>query len=125
MKEKLKREYSIEEQAALLRRYNIIDWLDFGLVVLIGLYYFRMFQEDMEVTPDNIVEVINTPISLVGFILCLASLFVCISAVITAIKVWRSGANSSKVRLTIRLVLWGFWIPFDLLIIVTTLGGLI
>ena len=120
----MKREYSVEEQSALLRRYNIIDWIDFGLVFLIGLYYFRMFQ-DMEVTPDNIVEVINTPISLVGFILCLASLFVCIFAVNTAIKVWRSGANSSKIRLTLRLVLWGFWIPFDLLIIVTTLGGLI
>jgi len=97
------------EPHRLTKLYNIIDWIDFALIIAVVVYW---------VNPDRFYRVPN-----IGLIFGFVSLIVCISAVITAVMLYRKGINKSKIRLIIRFIIWGIWIPIDIFFIVQILGG--
>ena len=87
------------EKPLLLQAYNIIDWIDFGLIILIIAYFIR--PETVGIFPH------------MGLLICLISLGVSVSAVTVATLIHLRGLNKSKIRLIIRYIIWGVWIPID------------
>lgn len=98
------------EKPLLVRIYNIIDWIDFGFIILIIAYFSN--PEFFGIIPH------------MDLILCLISLGVSVSAIVTARLIHKRGLNKSKVRLIVRYVIWGIWIPLDLFFIVRALVGI-
>jgi len=122
-------EYKEARRSRLLAIYNIIDWLDFALIFLIVAYYTNASQATFAMldmaNANNLIEALLTfTPSATGLLLCLASLAVCVSAIIVAIMIQRSGANKSWLRLIVRFIIWGVWIPMDLYLIYMSLTGL-
>jgi len=117
----------------LLWLYNIIDWIDFGLVFAIIFYVGRTFRAvgfPFEYLIENIAQnagliFIEFPPSVVGLLLCVASLVVSISAIIVSRLIHRSGAHRSRLRLIGRYIMWGIWIPIDIYFLVVYAIGLI
>jgi len=91
------------EKPLLLQAYNIIDWVDFGLILLIIAYFIR--PETVGIFPH------------MGLLICLISLGVSVSAVTVATLIHLRGLNKSKIRLIVRYIIWGVWIPVDLFLI--------
>ena len=91
------------ERPPLLRAYNIIDWVDFLLIAAIVMYF---------VNPD-----LFDFFPHMGLLFAIASLAVSVTAVVIATKIYRQGLNMSKIRLIVRYIIWGFWIPFDIILI--------
>jgi len=117
-------------KSQLLKIYNIIDWMDFGLIFLIIAYYSTISSEaitalDLNQAGAFFDTMFSFTPSVIGLMLCLASLVVCVSAIIVSILIQKSGANKSKLRLAVRFIIWGVWIPFDLYLIFMSLTGLI
>jgi len=94
----------------LVKIYNIIDWIDFGLIIFIIAYM---------VNPDTFGFFPH-----VGLLIGIVSLAVSVSAIVVATKIFRQGLNVSKVRLIIRYIVWGIWIPIDLFFIGSILLGM-
>ncbi|MCL2571610.1 MAG: hypothetical protein FWE11_04325 [Defluviitaleaceae bacterium] len=117
------------EKSRLLSLYNIIDWIDFGLIFAIIAYSAVSFQElgeGLELFESGwLVYLLDFPPSVIGLLLCLASLVVSVSAIATAIMIQRKGANKSKLRLFSRFIVWGVWIPVDIYLIFITIAGLV
>ncbi|MCL2370970.1 MAG: hypothetical protein FWC80_07075 [Firmicutes bacterium] len=99
-----------KEKPELLKIYNIIDWIDFGLIILIVAYI---------INPDTFGVFPH-----MGLLLCLISLCLSVSAVIVATLIVKKGINKSKIRLIIRYIIWGIWIPVDLFLIFRMLFNL-
>lgn len=97
-------EYNIKENETkdLLSLYNTIDWIDFGLVIAIIAYF----------TSGSYA---NSP--LIGLALTLVSLGVSLSAIVVS-NALRKRMAISSLRLIIRYIVWGIWIPIDLALIV-------
>jgi len=106
--EKEKKEQT--EKPQLVKIYNIIDWIDFGLIILIIAYITN--PDTFGIFPH------------MGLLICFISLGVSVSAIIIATKIYRKGINISKVRLIVRYIIWGIWIPIDLFLIVRALMNL-
>ncbi|MCL2847147.1 MAG: hypothetical protein FWE13_00135 [Firmicutes bacterium] len=103
-------QHNTSEKHELLRLYNLIDWIDFGLIIAIIVYW---------VNPERFYRIPN-----IGLILCFISLGVSLSALIASTLIYRRGVNKSKIRLTIRYIIWGIWIPIDIFFIVRILTGM-
>ena len=104
-------------KSELLQLYNVIDWIDFGLVIAI-IYYVSTAAREAE-------SMLHLPPSFVGLLLCLVSLAVSGSAIAVARLIHKKGANKSRVRLIVRYIVWGVWIPIDLYFIFVYAVGLI
>jgi|GEM_PF-1591578 len=87
----------------LTKIYNIIDWIDVLFVIAVVVYW---------VNPDRFISIPN-----IGLILGFLSLAICISAVVVAILIFKKGINKSKIRLIVRFIIWGVWIPLDIIFI--------
>ena len=90
----------------LLELYNVIDWIDFALVIAIIAYVATATQ--------NAESIFHIPPSFIGLLLCIASLVVSVAAIAVARQIHKKGANKSRVRLIVRYIAWGIWIPVDL-----------
>lgn len=104
-------------KSELLALYNIIDWIDFALVFAI-IFYVSSAMREAE-------SLIDFPPSVIGLLLCLASLVVSVSAIIVSRLIHKKGANKSRVRLIGRYIIWGIWIPVDLYFLFVYAVGLI
>ena len=104
-------------KSELLELYNIIDWIDFGLVFAI-IFYVSNAARGAE-------SIFHLPPSMIGLLLCVVSLAVSIGAIIVSRLIHKKGANRSRVRLIVRYIVWGVWIPVDLYFIVVYAAGLI
>ena len=91
---------TLKEVKELKSFYNTIDWIDFALVVLIIFYIGS-----------------GNASPLLGLLLCIVSLFVSLAALLVSRVMQRKG-EVSKVRLIVRYVVWGIWIPVDIAFIV-------
>ena len=105
------------ERSELLRLYNIIDWIDFGLVIAIVAYVSNAARD-----AESLFEL---PPSVVGLLLCVVSLCVSVSAVIVSRLIHKKGANRSRIRLIVRYIVWGVWIPVDIYFIFVYAAGLL
>jgi len=119
--------YEYEREASvtsgLLTLYNVIDWIDFGLVIAIILYVGNAAQGiDSASFADSMFEL---PPSVVGLLLCVVSLVVSVSAVIVSRMIYKQGANRSMLRLIGRYIIWGIWIPVDIYFIYVYAAGLL
>jgi len=90
----------------LLALYNVIDWIDFALVFAIIFYVSNAMRE--------VESIFDLPPSVIGLLLTVASLAVSIAAIIVARLIHKKGAHRSRVRLIVRYLVWGIWIPIDL-----------
>ena len=121
-------------KSELLELYNIIDWIDFGLVIAIIFYVGNAAREagfTLEYITNAAQEaeyiffnIFNLPPSIVGLLLCVASLIVSVGAIIVSRLIHKKGANKSRVRLIVRYIVWGIWIPVDLYFLVVYAVGL-
>jgi len=85
--------------------YNIVDWLDLGLVIAIIWYYSR---QDLSQLLS-----FDYQASFFGIFLLLASLAISITFVYLTVKMRKHG-QVSKIRAIARLIWNGIWIPLDL-----------
>ena len=90
----------------LLALYNVIDWIDFALVFAIIFYVSNAMRE--------VESIFDLPPSVIGLLLTVASLIVSVAAIIVARLIHKKGAHRSRVRLVVRYLVWGIWIPIDL-----------
>ena len=101
-------------QLSLKQIYNIVDWIDLGLVAAIIFYYARLFNRDTSSTGIDWQVIFqgteNT--SLFGILLLLASLAVCITFIYLTVKM-RKRQEVSAARATARIVWNAIWIPLD------------
>ena len=121
----------------LLTLYNIIDWIDFGLVFAIIFYVANAARDagsglqnifypgNGAIETEQILNVFSLPPSVIGLLLCVASLAVSVSAIIVSRLIHKKGANKSRLRLIVRYIVWGVWIPIDLYFIVVYAVGLL
>ena len=91
--------------------YNLVDWLDFGLVIAIVIYYGRLannygFEQMFDLSAEHT--------SLIGVALLLASLAIAITFIYLTIKM-RKLRQISAARAVARIVWNGIWIPLDVL----------
>jgi len=108
------------EQDKLKRIYNIVDWIDLGLVVAVILYYMRLMNRLQYNFPagegfdySQIINLIVENTNLIGIALLVASLAICIVFICLTVKM-RKARQIGIVRTTARLIWNGIWIPFDL-----------
>ncbi|MCL2361434.1 MAG: hypothetical protein FWC73_06445 [Defluviitaleaceae bacterium] len=129
------------EKSDLLQLYNIIDWIDFGLVFAIIFYVGNAFRDTAftyafrdtdfvfysigDLVQSSGVNIFDLPPSMLGLLLCVASLVVSISAIIVSRLIHKTGAHRSRVRLIGRYIMWGIWIPIDIYFLVVYAVGLI
>jgi len=104
-------------KSELLQLYNIIDWIDFGLVFAI-IFYVSRAARDAE-------SIFELPPSMTGLLLCVASLGVSVCAIIVSRLIHKKGVNKSRIRLIVRYIVWGIWIPVDLYFLFVYAVGLI
>jgi len=122
-------------KSELLVLYNIIDWVDFGLVFAIIFYVgYAMQGTDFAYGFTNIFDtgsvswsdfMFALPPSVIGLLLCVASLVVSASAIIVSRLIYKKGAHRSRIRLISRYIVWGIWIPIDLYFIYFYATGLL
>jgi len=117
------------QDTSLLTLYNVIDWIDFILVFIIIIYigispiaidFYNLAYLNMA---DIWYTIVNN-LSVVDLLLCLASLIVTIAAITTAILIYKKGLNKNPLRLILRFIVWGVWIPIDLYLIFMATQGL-
>ena len=111
---------NITEQENLKRMYNILDWIDLGLVGVIVLYYMRLWNRLQYELPDllemDYVDIFNLVIEntrLTGIILLLISLVVTSVFIYLTIRM-RKARCVGRIRTGIRLIWNGFFILFDI-----------
>lgn len=92
--------------------YNIVDWVDLGLVIAIIWYYSR---QDLSQLLS-----FNHQVSFFGIFLLLASLVISITFVYLTIRM-RKHRQIGPVRAIARLIWNGIWIPLDLFFLITIL----
>jgi len=108
------------EQGHLKRLYNIVDWIDLGLVGLIIFYYARLMsqlQPDLPAALDmdygQILRFLAEHATLTGVALLVASLAVCVTFIYLTIRMRRT-RQIGIVRAAARIIWNGMWIPLDL-----------
>ncbi|MCL2531762.1 MAG: hypothetical protein FWE40_06365 [Oscillospiraceae bacterium] len=109
---------TIQPKHDLKKIYNIIDWIDLGLVGAIIWYYSRLFSRidlsgmtEFDYTAFMRLSVENvTPL---GVILLLVSLAVCVTFIVLTVKMRRAGQISAT-RAVLRMAWNLIWIPLDL-----------
>ena len=102
------------EQSNLKKLYNTVDWIDFGLVIAIILYYSRY--ELPDITEFDLAQIVNLAIenaSLISVGLLLASLVIATTLICFTIKMRRLRLIGVA-RATARLIWNGIWIPLDI-----------
>ena len=117
------------KDTSLLTLYNALDWIDFLLIFVIIAYvgispiafdFYDWAYLDMS---DIWYTIVNN-LTIVDLLLCTASLIVTVAAIVTAILIYKKGLNKNPLRLALRFIVWGVWVPFDLYLIVMALRGL-
>ena len=103
----------IAERERLRRIYNVVDWIDLGLVAVIIIYYSRLFgrlQDELAngMTFNLLIE--NT--TLVGIAILLASLAISIVFICLTVMMRRK-RHIGTVRAGIRFAWNGVWILLD------------
>jgi len=117
--------YDLEKEevvkSELLELYNIIDWIDFVLVIAVIVYIGNAargvgagISYAIQEPGFAFYNLFDLPPSIIGLLLTAASLIVCIAAIIVARLIHKKGAHRSRVRLFVRYLAWGIWIPIDL-----------
>ncbi|MCL2445777.1 MAG: hypothetical protein FWD06_03295 [Oscillospiraceae bacterium] len=102
----------------LKKIYNIIDWIDFGLVGAIILYYSRLFSRaDLSAITEfdysTYMRLMVDNATALGVVLLLASLAVCVVFIVLTINM-RRARQISATRAVLRMGWNIIWIPFDL-----------
>ena len=108
---------STTPQYNLKKIYNIVDWIDFGLVFAIIAYYGSLMsrlpmQDITELDYWQIVILAIEHATLTGIALLLASLAVCVTFICLTIKM-RKRRQIGIIRTIARLIWNGIWIPLD------------
>ncbi|MCL2195029.1 MAG: hypothetical protein FWB76_03670 [Oscillospiraceae bacterium] len=98
--------------------YNIIDWVDLGLVGLIIWYYSRLFGGlDVSLITEfdfsTYTRMMVDNATALGVVLLLASLAICAVFIYLTIHM-RRARQISAARTVVRLAWNLIWIPFDL-----------
>ena len=117
----------------LRKIYNIVDWIDLGLVGAIILYYGRLVNSLQYELPTGIeldyAQFFNLAIenaNLIGIGLLVASLAVCITFIYLTVKMRRK-RQIGVARATVRIIWNGIWIPLDIyalcMILLFRIGG--
>ena len=108
------------QQGNLKQIYNIVDWIDLGLVAIIIFYYGRLVQSLQYQLPDGveldyaqIVNLSTNNASPIGIALLVASLAICGIFIYLTVKM-RMRREIGIIRATGRLIWNGIWIPLDL-----------
>lgn len=108
------------ESDNLKKIYNIVDWIDLGLVVAIIIYYTRLINSaqhelsaEMELDYAQIMNLVTENVNLMGILLLVVSLAVCITFIYLTIKM-RKRRQIGVVRTIARIVWNGIWIPLDI-----------
>ena len=114
---------STTEPVSLKQIYNIVDWIDVGLVIAIIIYYSRLMNSVLYDLPDgielNYMQFMNLAIenaNIIGILLVAASLIVCITFVCLTVKM-RKRREVGIVRATVRIIWNGIWIPLDVYVL--------
>jgi len=107
------------EQINLKKIYNIVDWIDVGLVIAIIAYYSNLMSnlqhELTDITEWNYAQFLSLSIehaTLTGIALLLASLAICVVFICLTVKM-RAKRQIGIVRATARIIWNGIWIPLD------------
>jgi len=117
------------QDTSLLTLYNTLDWIDFFLIFAIIAYVgispiaFDFYDWAYLDISDIWYTIVNN-LTVVDLVLCMASLIVTVSAIVTAILIYKKGLNKNLLRLAVRFIVWGVWVPFDLYLIFMALRGL-
>ena len=96
----------------LVIAYNVIDWIDFALVIAIIIYW---------INPNRFYPL---PLAFVGILLGFVSLGVSISAIAVSSRAYIKKVGISKGRLIARCIFWGIWIPIDIVFLAFAFGAL-
>ena len=111
------------ESINLKQVYNIVDWIDLGLVIAIIIYYSRLISDLLYNHPGgielNYIQFINLAIenaNIIGVLLVAASLIVCITFICLTVKM-RKRREVGIVRATVRIIWNGIWIPLDVYVL--------
>ena len=103
--------------------YNIVDWIDFGLVFAVIVYYTRLvnnLQDGLLVgTQFDFAQFMTLAIenaNFIGIALLAASLAVCVTFICLTIKMWRR-RDIGIVRATARIIWNMIWIPLDVYVL--------
>ena len=108
------------QSSSLKKIYNMVDWIDFGLVIAVVIYYGRLFNivtDDMIIIwPDfdftYFVNLIVENAGSVGIALLAASLAVCTTFICLTVMM-RKKREIGIARATARIIWNLIWIPLD------------
>jgi len=107
------------ESNHLQQIYNIVDWIDFGLVFAVIFYYGRLINSVQYQLPAGVVldyaQIISLAVehaNLMGIALLVASLAVCIIFICLTVKMRRK-RQIGIIRAAGRIIWNGIWIPLD------------
>ena len=101
--------HSTTEPQNYKQLYNMVDWLDFGLVIAIVIYYSRLASN---VGLEQIFDLSAEHASPIGIALLLASLAIAITFIYLTVKM-RKLRQVSIARATVRIIWNAIWIPLD------------
>jgi len=113
-----------EVKSTLAKVYDVIDLLDFSMVVLVVAYVVSTTPEIAEGINAEWIQWLNIffdHFAVTGLPLYLFSLGVCVSAVVVSIMLRKEG-SIGKLRFVFRFVIWAAWIPIDLFFIFSALS---
>ena len=107
------------EQENFKQIYNIVDWIDLGLVGVIIFYYGRLISSLLDELPDVIefdyelyLNLIIENANFTGIALVVASLIICLVFIYLTVKM-RKKRYIGIVRTTARMIWNGFWLLLD------------
>ena len=107
------------ESTNLKQIYNLVDWIDFGLVIAVVIYYGRLvnnlqvdFTTALELDYAVFVDLIVENAGSAGIALLAASLAVCTTFICLTIMM-RKKREIGIARATARIIWNLIWIPLD------------
>ena len=114
---------NIIEQENLKEMYNILDWIDLGLIGVISFYYIALWNRlqydlpiGLELDFGQIINLIIENTKLVGIVLLLVSLAVSSAFVYLTVRMRKTGCISG-VRAGVRLIWNGTFILMDIFVL--------
>ena len=113
-----------ETKSMLAKIYDVIDWLDFSMIILVVAYVVMTTPEAAATFDPEWILWLNIffdHFPLWGVQLYLFSFIVCLSAIVISIMLRKVG-SISKLRLIFRVVIWSVWIPIDLYFLLLAIG---
>ena len=133
------------EKERLTRLYHVVDWVDFGLIILVVLYFLNALARAMgfshlfalinalrfdgelvnewvyEMGHDVIMSMFEMS-GILGILITLASLICCKLGVVLTVRLRKKG-YIGRFRAIFRYIIWGVFIPLEAYFLVMMLVG--